>query len=88
MRYYVNTEAFGVCHTDLHAARGDRLLKPALPFIPNHAGIGLVAAVGASVTSVKEGDLGGLPWFSTGQVFDRLEHGEVAARVILNCAGN
>ena len=58
----VKTEACGVCHTDLHAAQGDWPLKPTLPFIPGHEGIGRVAAVGAGVTSVKEGDRVGVPW--------------------------
>jgi len=58
----VKTEACGVCHTDLHAARGDWPLKPTLPFIPGHEGIGLVAALGAGVTIVKEGDRVGVPW--------------------------
>ena len=30
----VRTEACGVCHTDLHAARGDWPVKPTPPFIP------------------------------------------------------
>ena len=58
----VKTEACGVCHTDLHAARGDWPVKPTLPFIPGHEGIGLVVAVGAGVTIVKEGDRVGVPW--------------------------
>lgn len=58
----VKTEACGVCHTDLHAAHGDWPVRPALPFIPGHEGIGLVAAVGAGVTIVKEGDRVGVPW--------------------------
>ncbi len=58
----VKTEACGVCHTDLHAARGDWPVKPTLPFIPGHEGIGLVAALGAGVTQVKEGDRVGVPW--------------------------
>jgi propanol-preferring alcohol dehydrogenase len=58
----VKTEACGVCHTDLHAASGDWPVKPSLPFIPGHEGIGIVAAVGAGVTSVKEGDRVGVPW--------------------------
>ena len=58
----VKTEACGVCHTDLHAAHGDWPLKPTLPFIPGHEGIGLVAAVGSGVTIVKEGDRVGVPW--------------------------
>ncbi|HSI60032.1 MAG TPA: zinc-dependent alcohol dehydrogenase, partial [Ideonella sp.] len=58
----VKTEACGVCHTDLHAADGDWPLKPSLPFIPGHEGIGIVAALGAGVTAVKEGDRVGVPW--------------------------
>jgi alcohol dehydrogenase, propanol-preferring len=58
----VKTEACGVCHTDLHAANGDWPLKPALPFTPGHEGIGIVAALGAGVKAVKEGDRVGVPW--------------------------
>ena len=58
----VKTEACGVCHTDLHAARGDWPVKPSPPFIPGHEGIGLVAAVGKGVSAVKEGDRVGVPW--------------------------
>jgi alcohol dehydrogenase, propanol-preferring len=58
----VKTEACGVCHTDLHAAHGDWPVKPTPPFIPGHEGIGRVAAIGAGVTSVKEGDRVGVPW--------------------------
>jgi len=58
----VKTEACGVCHTDLHAARGDWPLKPSTPFIPGHEGIGIVVALGAGVTSVKEGERVGVPW--------------------------
>ncbi|HEY0199517.1 MAG TPA: alcohol dehydrogenase AdhP [Rhodanobacter sp.] len=58
----IKTEACGVCHTDLHAARGDWPLKPSTPFIPGHEGIGIVVALGAGVTSVKEGERVGVPW--------------------------
>lgn len=58
----VRVEACGVCHTDLHAARGDWPVKPALPFVPGHEGIGRVAALGPGVTRVKEGDIVGVPW--------------------------
>ncbi len=37
--------------------------KPRLPFIPSHEGVGLVAAIGVGVTSVKKGDRVGVPWF-------------------------
>jgi propanol-preferring alcohol dehydrogenase len=58
----VKTEACGVCHTDLHAARGDWPVKPTTPFIPGHEGIGIVVEVGAGVDIVKLGDRVGVPW--------------------------
>lgn len=61
----VKIEASGVCHTDLHAAEGDWPVKPSLPFIPGHEGVGYVAAVGSGVTRVKEGDRVGVPWLYT-----------------------
>lgn len=54
--------ANGVCHTDLHAAQGDWPVKPTLPFIPGHEGVGVVAALGPGVTGLKEGDPVGLAW--------------------------
>jgi len=61
----VKIAASGVCHTDLHAAEGDWPVKPKPPFIPGHEGVGHVAAVGASVTHLKEGDRVGVPWLYT-----------------------
>ncbi|HAH09299.1 MAG TPA: alcohol dehydrogenase AdhP [Alphaproteobacteria bacterium] len=57
--------ASGVCHTDLHAARGDWPVKPKPPFIPGHEGAGRVAAVGAGVKALEEGDAIGAPWLHT-----------------------
>ncbi|NDZ18398.1 alcohol dehydrogenase AdhP [Variovorax sp. WS11] len=61
----VKIAASGVCHTDLHAADGDWPVKPALPFIPGHEGVGHVAAVGAGVKHLREGDRVGVPWLHT-----------------------
>ena len=61
----IKIEASGVCHTDLHAAEGDWPVKPGLPFIPGHEGVGHVTAVGAGVTAVREGDRVGVPWLHT-----------------------
>lgn len=58
----IRVVASGVCHTDLHAADGDWPVKPTLPFIPGHEGVGYVAALGAGVTDLKEGDRVGVPW--------------------------
>jgi propanol-preferring alcohol dehydrogenase len=61
----VKVMASGVCHTDLHAVDGDWPVKPTLPLIPGHEGVGFVAAVGAGVTHVREGDRVGVPWLHT-----------------------
>lgn len=61
----VKIAATGVCHTDLHAADGDWPVKPPLPFIPGHEGVGHVAAVGAGVRGIREGDRVGVPWLHT-----------------------
>lgn len=61
----VNIQASGVCHTDLHAAEGDWPVKPTLPLVPGHEGVGYVAAVGKDVVGVKEGDRVGVPWLYT-----------------------
>jgi propanol-preferring alcohol dehydrogenase len=58
----VKIKACGVCHTDLHAAHGDWPVKPKLPLIPGHEGVGIVEEVGEGVTSIKAGDRVGIPW--------------------------
>ncbi|WP_394232026.1 alcohol dehydrogenase AdhP [Niallia oryzisoli] len=58
----VKIEACGVCHTDLHAAHGDWPVKPKLPLIPGHEGVGVVVEVGEGVKSLKIGDRVGIPW--------------------------
>jgi propanol-preferring alcohol dehydrogenase len=58
----VKVEASGLCHTDIHAARGDWPVKPQPPFIPGHEGVGIVERVGPGVTRVAEGDRVAVPW--------------------------
>jgi alcohol dehydrogenase, propanol-preferring len=58
----VKIETSGVCHTDIHAARGDWPIQPKLPLIPGHEGVGIVEEIGRDVTEVKEGDRVGIPW--------------------------
>ena len=57
----VKTRACGVCHTDLHAAAGDWPVKPRLPLIPGHEGVGEVVEVGGAVKGLKIGDRVGVP---------------------------
>jgi propanol-preferring alcohol dehydrogenase len=43
----VRVETCGLCHTDIHAARGEWPVKPSPPFIPGHEGVGIVERLGA-----------------------------------------
>jgi len=58
----VKMKTCGVCHTDLHAAHGDWPVKPKLPLIPGHEGVGVVEKLGEGVTTLKIGDRVGIPW--------------------------
>jgi propanol-preferring alcohol dehydrogenase len=59
----VRIEASGLCHTDIHAARGEWPVKPPLPFIPGHEGVGIVERVGAgNAHGIAEGMRVALPW--------------------------
>jgi len=58
----VKIETSGVCHTDIHAANGDWPVKPALPLVPGHEGVGLVDALGEGVTRVDIGQRVAIPW--------------------------
>jgi propanol-preferring alcohol dehydrogenase len=58
----IKVRATGVCHTDLHAAKGDWAGRPPLPFIPGDEGAGIIAARGPEVNGLKEGDAVGVAW--------------------------
>jgi propanol-preferring alcohol dehydrogenase len=58
----VRIEASGLCHTDIHAARGDWPVKPTPPFIPGHEGVGIVEKLGTGVTEHATGDRVAIPW--------------------------
>ena len=45
----VRLEASGLCHTDIHAANGDWPVKPTLPLVPGHEGVGVIESVGSGV---------------------------------------
>ena len=53
--------ACGVCRTDLHIVEGD-LPAPAYPIVPGHQAVGRVAARGASVAHLADGDRVGVAW--------------------------
>jgi propanol-preferring alcohol dehydrogenase len=58
----VKLESSGICHTDLHAVQGDWPIKPELPFVPGHEGIGTVVALGDGVNDLAVGDKVGNAW--------------------------
>ena len=58
----VKVEACGLCHTDIHAAKGDWPIKPTPPFIPGHEGVGIVTERHPGVSEVAVGDRVAMPW--------------------------
>jgi propanol-preferring alcohol dehydrogenase len=58
----IRLEACGLCHTDIHAVRGDWPVKPGLPFVPGHEGVGIVERLGEGVTTRTIGQRVALPW--------------------------
>ncbi|CAM5617566.1 zinc-dependent alcohol dehydrogenase [Streptomyces griseorubiginosus] len=68
----IRLEASGLCHTDIHAARGDWPVKPIPPFVPGHEGVGLVEKLGEGVTHLGVGQRVAVPWL--GKACGRCEH--------------
>ncbi len=59
----VRIEACGLCHTDIHAARGEWPIKPSPPFIPGHEGVGIIERIGGGdAHGLQEGMRVALPW--------------------------
>lgn len=54
----------GVCHTDLHAMKGDWPLPVKMPLVGGHEGAGHVVAKGELVTGFKIGDAAGIKWLN------------------------
>ncbi|HEX8494955.1 MAG TPA: Zn-dependent alcohol dehydrogenase [Pyrinomonadaceae bacterium] len=50
----IEVKAAGVCHSDLHPARGDWPART--PLVLGHEGAGIVREVGEGVTTLREGD--------------------------------
>jgi len=50
----------GACHTDLHIVEGDIQPKK-MPIIPGHQVVGVIDALGGSVTGLILGDRVGIP---------------------------
>lgn len=61
----INIKYTGVCHTDLHAWKGDWPLDTKLPLIGGHEGAGVVVARGELVKDVKIGDHVGVKWLNS-----------------------
>jgi propanol-preferring alcohol dehydrogenase len=59
----VRIETCGLCHTDIHAARGEWPVKPSPPFVPGHEGVGVIERVGDGATyGLEPGMRVALPW--------------------------
>ncbi|CCC71903.1 hypothetical protein NCAS_0I02350 [Naumovozyma castellii] len=60
----INVKYSGVCHTDLHAWKGDWPLPTKLPLVGGHEGAGVVVAMGDAVKGWKIGDYAGIKWLN------------------------
>ncbi|KAF3760012.1 alcohol dehydrogenase 1 [Cryphonectria parasitica EP155] len=60
----INIKYSGVCHTDLHALRGDWPLPSKMPLIGGHEGAGVVVARGELVRDIEVGDYAGIKWLN------------------------
>ena len=59
----VRVETCGLCHTDIHAARGEWPVKPSPPFIPGHEGVGVIERLGGgAMYGLEPGMRVALPW--------------------------
>ncbi len=61
----IRLEACGLCHTDIHAARGEWPVTPSLPFVPGHEGVGIIEKLGAGVTSRTVGERVSIAWLGS-----------------------
>ncbi|KAF5094261.1 hypothetical protein D0Z00_003628 [Geotrichum galactomycetum] len=60
----VHVKYSGVCHTDLHAWKGDWPLDTKLPLVGGHEGAGVVVAKGENVNNFEIGDYAGIKWLN------------------------
>ena len=60
----VRLEACGLCHTDIHAAGGDWPVKPVLPIVPGHEGVGIIEALGDGVNTRTVGERVAIAWLA------------------------
>lgn len=61
----VRMQASGICHTDIHAARGDWPVRPQPPFVPGHEGVGVVERVGPGPAVRRPGDRVAIAWLGS-----------------------
>ncbi|EIM88931.1 mannitol-1-phosphate dehydrogenase [Stereum hirsutum FP-91666 SS1] len=62
----VKMHCTGVCHTDLHAAKGDWPVPSNIPLVGGHEGVGDIVAIGEHTVNspVKVGDRVGIKWLA------------------------
>jgi propanol-preferring alcohol dehydrogenase len=62
----VKLHCTGVCHTDLHARKGDWPIPTKLPLVGGHEGVGEIVAIGTHTVEspVKVGDRVGIKWLA------------------------
>ncbi|CAJ2506643.1 Uu.00g078290.m01.CDS01 [Anthostomella pinea] len=58
----INVKYSGVCHTDLHAMKGDWPIPIKMPLVGGHEGAGIVVARGELVKDIELGEQVGIKW--------------------------
>jgi alcohol dehydrogenase, propanol-preferring len=61
----INIKYSGVCHSDVHAMKGDWVAPSKLPLVGGHEGAGVVVAKGDQVTDWEIGDHAGIKWINS-----------------------
>jgi len=60
----LNVKYTGVCHTDLHAMKGDWPLPLKMPLVGGHEGAGIIVAKGEMAHGLEIGDHAGIKWLN------------------------
>jgi propanol-preferring alcohol dehydrogenase len=85
----VRIETSGLCHTDIHAARGEWPVKPSPPFVPGHEGVGVIERLGTGeMHGLEPGMRVALPWLGYARHIVRVPDGVSSSDAApLTCAG-
>lgn len=86
---HIKVKYCGICHTDIHLARGEWGSMSMYPMVPGHEIVGLVEAVGPKVSKFRKGDRAAIGFFRDAcRKCERCRFGleQYCNRVVLTCS--